>query len=141
MTRPMPPSGANPPTEMRTAIGAVIDLLPLAHETCRRYRDEFPDEAERYGPAGQAWCLHDNQYLFAWAIQDSRDHTVRLIDQALWLADVLDKRGFPIERLARNLEIAADVATHTPIQNELVAAIPQRLTAAANAVRATATTI
>lgn len=33
----------------------------MAQEICRRYHNEFTDENERYGPAGRAWCLHDNQ--------------------------------------------------------------------------------
>ena len=136
MTRPMPPTGANPPTEMRTATGEVIDLVPLAQEICRRYRIEFPDEDERYGPAGRAWCLHDNQYLLAWAIQDGRDGTVRLVEQALWLADVLNKRGFPTERLAFDLDLAAEVATATLDQPGLIEVVARRLAAAANAVRA-----
>lgn len=136
MSRPMPPTGADPPTEMRTATGEVIDLVPLAQEICRRYRIEFPDEEERYGAAGHAWCLHDNQYLLAWAIQDGRDGTVHLVEQALWLAVVLDKRGFPTERLARDLDVAAEVATATLDQPGLIKVVAQRLTAAANAVRA-----
>ncbi|MEO5634141.1 hypothetical protein [Gaiella sp.] len=139
MTRPMPPSGANPPPEMRTSSGAVIELLPIAHEICRRYHDEFADEYERYGPEGQAWCLHDNQYLLAWAIQDVRDGTVDLIEQALWLADVLASRDFPVERLVRDLEIAADVAGKTIVADHLGRGVSVRLTAAAIAVRATLT--
>jgi hypothetical protein len=132
MSRPAPPSGANPPTEARTAAGAVVDLLPLAREICSRYRAEFPDEHERYGPAGEAWCLHDNQYLLAWAIQDARDGSVDLVEQALWLRDILNHRGFPVERLARDLEIAAGVAAETTIE----AHFADRLTAGATAVRA-----
>ena len=64
---------ASAPLEMRTADGEVIDLVAMAREVCGRYRGEFPDEEERYGPAGEAWCLHDNQYLLAWAIQEARE--------------------------------------------------------------------
>ncbi len=119
---------------MRTAAGDVIDIVAMAHEICTRYRGEFPDEEERYGPAGQAWCLHDNQYLLAWAIQEVRDGTVALIDQVLWLADVLAARAFPLERLARDLEIAAEVAGAAIAQPEYARAVSGRLTAAATAV-------
>jgi hypothetical protein len=110
MSASMPPSGANPPVEMLTAEGLTIELAPMAREICRRYGEEFRDEHERSGPAAEAWCLHDNQYLLAWAIQDARDGTVDLVQQALWLADVLDRRGFSLERLARDLEITTTVA-------------------------------
>jgi hypothetical protein len=95
MSRPMPPSGANAPLQTRTAAGDAIDLVALAQDVCRRYSSEFPDEQERYGAAGHAWCLHDNQYLLAWAIQDARDHTVELAEQVAWLADVLDSTRLP----------------------------------------------
>ena len=36
-----------------------------------RYRAEFPDEEERYGDAGNAWCVHDNQHILNWAYQDA----------------------------------------------------------------------
>lgn len=110
MNRTEPPSGAAPPAEAYQSDGTPIDLLLLAHQVCAIYRREFPDEKDRYGEAGVKWCLHDNQYLFAWAIQDARDHTVLLIEQVKWLSSVLGSRGFPLERLARNLEIAAEVA-------------------------------
>ncbi len=53
--------------------GTAIDLRPLAREICARYREGFPDEQERYGASGVRWCLHDNQYLLASALQDARD--------------------------------------------------------------------
>jgi hypothetical protein len=104
-----PPSGATPPFHAFTSDGFPIGLRALAVKICARYRDEFPDEQERYGAAGIEWCLHDNQYLLAWAIQDARDATVVLAEQAVWLARVLKARDFPLERLARNLEIASEV--------------------------------
>ncbi len=112
MTRPMPPTGANPPTEMRTATGEVIDLVPLAQEICRRYREEFPDEQVRYGDAGNAWCVHDNQHLLDWAA-GSLSGWVKLEQEVGWLADVLEARDFPLNRLARNLDIGAQVVRAT----------------------------
>lgn len=138
MSRTDPPSGASAPLEMRTSDGEVIDLVAMAREVCQRYRGEFPDEEKRYGPAGEAWCLHDNQYLLAWAIQEARDGTVDLIEQVLWLADVLGARGFPLARLARDLEIAAEVAGAAITIAELARAVELRLSAAATAVRVTA---
>jgi hypothetical protein len=132
----MPPSGANPPVAARTTTGAVVELLPLAREICGRYRAEFPDEGERYGHAGEAWCLHDNQYLLAWAIDDARDGSVDLVEQALWLRDVLDHRGFPVDRLARNLEIAGGVVAEVMVENHFARAVADRLADGAAAVRA-----
>jgi hypothetical protein len=138
MSRPTPPSGANPPAQTLTAAGDAIELVPLAQDICSRYRSEFPDEDQRYGPAGQAWCLHDNLYLLAWAIQDARDGTVELGEQVVWLADVLDSRGFPVARLARDLEIAAAVVLDGVPHRTLARDAAARLLAAAAHVHADA---
>jgi len=104
-----PPSGQPPPTEARLGSdGLSLDLAALAREICRRYRDEFPDERERYGDAGNAWCVHDNQHLLNWAAGSVNGY-VDLEREVGWLARVLEARDFPIDRLARNLDIAADV--------------------------------
>ncbi|HXH81203.1 hypothetical protein [Nocardioides sp.] len=86
----------------------MVELVPLAKEICRRYRDEFPDEAERYGDAGIAWCVHDNQHLLFWGA-GAVDGWVDLDRQVDWLATVLETRGFPLDRLARNLDLGAEV--------------------------------
>ena len=109
MTRPAPPSGHPPPTEAALAGGESLDLVALSREICRRYRDEFPDERERYGDAGVAWCVHDNQHILNWAV-GARNGYVDLERELAWLARVLEARDFPLDRLARNLEIAAAVA-------------------------------
>ena len=102
-----PPSGHPPPTEAE--LGAhTLPLLTLAKEICRRYREEFPDEQVRYGDAGIAWCVHDNQHLLNWgalAAQGNIDMNIE-VD---WLAGVLGARDFPLDRLARNLDIGANV--------------------------------
>ena len=104
-----PPSGMNPPTEA-VLVGehVPVALLPLAEEVCRRYREEFPDEQGRYGDAGVAWCVHDNQHILNWSI-GAVNGRVDLARELAWLARVLEARDFPLDRLARNLEIAADV--------------------------------
>jgi len=86
-----------------------LELEPLDREVCGRYRDEYPDERERYGAAGEAWCVHDTLYVLAWAADDLRPAGAELIGNVTWLARVLAARNFPVERLARSLEIAADV--------------------------------
>jgi hypothetical protein len=107
-----PPSGNAGPIDVQAPDGRTIDVRDLAKEVCRRYREEFPDEEDRYGDAGQAWCVHDNQYLLHWALLDVRG-TTSLRDQVAWLARVLAARDFPLDRLARDLEICADVVAET----------------------------
>ena len=108
MTRPAPPGGHAPPRHARLAAGGEVDLTPRAEAICARYQEEFPDEAERYGRAGHEWCIHDNLHLLAWAIADREHGYVDLDSQVRWLARVLAARDFPLDRLARDLEIAAE---------------------------------
>jgi hypothetical protein len=102
-----PPSGADPPRSATLPDGQELDLEMLAREVCRRYYEEFTDEDERYGEAGRAWCVHDNQWLLSWAALDLAGLD-DMSAQVRWLAGVLAARDFPVERLARNLELAAD---------------------------------
>ncbi len=106
MTRP--PSGA-PPPERAPVPGGELDLVALADTVCRWYETEFPDERERYGDAGPEWCRHDNQHLLAWAAGDVHGGHVDLLEQVAWLARVLAARAFPLDRLARDLDLAAQV--------------------------------
>lgn len=103
-----PPSGSAAPVEVAAPDGTSLDLRALGQEVCRRYRAEFPDEEQRYGDAGRAWCVHDNQYLLHWAVLDAKG-TTSLADQVAWLGRVLAARDFPLDRLARDLELCADV--------------------------------
>jgi hypothetical protein len=105
---PHPPGGHPPPT-VATIDGLTVDLVALADEVCELYYREFPDEHERSGDAGTQWCRHDNQWLLSWAVSDVLGLTV-LAEQAAWLAGVLHARNFPVERLIRDLELAAEVA-------------------------------
>jgi hypothetical protein len=92
--------------------GERIDLVALAEEICARYRSEFPDEQGRYGDAGVAWCVHDNQHILNWAV-GAVSGFVELERELAWLGRVLEARAFPLERLARDLEIAAEVTAET----------------------------
>jgi hypothetical protein len=106
----LPPSGGDAaPVSAVLADGRALDLVMLATAICRRYREEFPDEEQRYGEAGQAWCVHDNQHLLNWAVGAANDGADMKNDVA-WLASVLESRGFPVERLARDLDLAGDIA-------------------------------
>jgi hypothetical protein len=106
--RPAPPSGQPPPREAVLADGTAVDLEALAREICERYRAEYGDEDARYGDAGILWCRHDNQHLLNWAVLHTRAFVV-LDEQVAWLAKVLEARDFPLDRLARDLDIAAGV--------------------------------
>ncbi len=107
MTRTAPPSGWPPPAEAR--LGATtIALAPLAAVIADRYFERFPEDLERYGDAARAWELHDTQHLLHWAFGDVEGF-VDMERHVSWLARVLDARGFPLEHLAVNLELAAEV--------------------------------
>ena len=109
MTRPAPPSGVNPPQTFQLADGTEIDLAPLARTLCEHYYGLYPDDLERYGPEGQAWCDHDSRYLLAWGLEDARAQTVDCVAQVQWLARVLTARSFPIQRLVRHVELTANI--------------------------------
>jgi hypothetical protein len=105
--RPAPPSGAPAPASARLH-GRPIALRPLAEEVAARYFGEFPDDLERYGDAARDWEIHDTSYCLEWAILDV-EGIADLEREIAWLSDILGSRGFPLERLRRNLELGADV--------------------------------
>jgi hypothetical protein len=105
-----PPSGGTPPpSTARLPDGELLHLTPVAEETSRRFWAEYADEAEHYGDAGFAWCVHDNQWLLGWAAEDFEIRGGHFVRNVHWLAGVLAARDYPSECLARDLEIAADV--------------------------------
>ena len=109
MTRPAPPSGVNPPTAFDVGDGRRVELSPLAARLCELYYESYPDDLERYGGAGQAWCDHDSRYLLAWALEDAGAGTLSAVEQVQWLGRVLAGRNFPVERLARHVGLTAAV--------------------------------
>jgi hypothetical protein len=114
--------------------GRRIPLQPLAAAVADRYFDEFPDDLERYGDAARAWELHDTSHCLQWAMLD-HEGIADLRREVAWLTTVLTSRDFPLEHLARNLELAADV-----LEDRLAepgAAMAARLRAAAAGVRTT----
>jgi hypothetical protein len=104
--RVAPPSGMPPPETVTGPHGENLDLAAIARITCASYDAEFPDERERYGPAGPDWCRHDCQHLLNWAVLSVTD-ALDFEAQLAWLARVLEARDFPISRLARCLEMLA----------------------------------
>lgn len=109
-----PPSGSPPPASAELRDGDALDLRELAQEICRQYRAEFADEQERYGAAGMAWCVHDNQHLLNWAVTEANGFG-GFEGHLAWLAGILHARDFPVDRLARDLEIAAGVVDDPPL--------------------------
>jgi hypothetical protein len=133
VSRPAPPSGSPPPTTATLGPDERIELAPLAEEVARRYFEEFPGDFDRYGDVAHDWAVHDTLYILAWALGDLDGHRM-LASQVDWLAGVLAARAFPLEQLARNLEIAADVlGGRVPGRREEIADL---LTVAAESVRA-----
>jgi hypothetical protein len=122
-----PPSGS-PAPETATLAGRSIALRPLAEAVADRYFAQFPDDLERYGDAARAWEVHDTQYCLQWAVLDV-EGGADVEREVAWLANVLRSRGFPLERLARNLELAADVVAEQVA--EPGPAVADRLRAAA----------
>jgi hypothetical protein len=105
-----PPEGGDeaPRVSSPMAGGEALDLFALATAICERYRLEYPDERARYGDAGLAWCVHDNQHLLNWAV-GTVNGELDIMPEVAWLATVLEARDFPSDRLARDLDIGADV--------------------------------
>jgi hypothetical protein len=104
-----PPGGdAAPTSALLEAADQEVELVPLAEEICRRYRQEFPDEQGRYGDAGNVWCVHDLRYLLYWAAEDVNGY-LDIRGEVAWLGSVLEARDFPLERFARGLDLAAEV--------------------------------
>jgi hypothetical protein len=127
-----PPSGAPPPAIFEID-GREVDLVGPAAEISLRYFAEHPQDVERYGEAGLAWCQHDSQWLLCWAAGDVIGAT-DLGEQVSWLARVLHARDFPTGKLARNLEIASDVVSEGERFGEATAAVADRLATAAQTV-------
>lgn len=130
-----PPSGATPPLSFQGAAGGPLDLGPPARELCRRYYEAFPDDIERYGDAGRAWCEHDSRYLLNWALEDAQSGLVDAVAQVRWLGRVLAAREFPRERLARHVELCAEVLEGA-VPGALGRESARRMREAADAVRA-----
>src|ERR1700712_653583 len=107
-----PPQGGDSPPRMSGPLGdgPPVDLEALAGQICRQYREEFPDEQGRYGEAGFSWCVHDNQHLLNWAVE-SVNGEFDIRHEVAWLANVLEAREFPIDRLPPAVDIGAGVVT------------------------------
>jgi hypothetical protein len=97
-----------PPPTSAELDGERIELTPWAEEVADRYFAEFPEDLERYGDVARPWEIHDTLHTLNWAVLDVRGFA-SLERNMIWLAEVLIARDFPLEHLARNVEICADV--------------------------------
>ena len=117
------PTGTPPPAHATLADGTELDLVGAAEEVARRYFDEFPDDRERYSAEVWDWAVHDTRYILGWGTGDLNGLPM-LERQTAWLARVLAARDFPLERLARNVELAGAVlAERLPQRSEEVEAL------------------
>jgi hypothetical protein len=89
-----------------------IELAPLLEEIADRYFAEFPSDLERYGDLARDWELHDTAHCINWAALDIKGFA-SLERNITWLASILRSREFPVEQLARNLELSADVCAQS----------------------------
>jgi hypothetical protein len=105
--RVAPPSGMAAPAHARLR-GERVALAPLAERVADRYFSEFPDDLITYGDAALPWEVYDTSHCLQWAFLDV-EGLCDLQREVNWLSDVLKARGFPLERLYRNLELCADV--------------------------------
>ena len=110
MTKRLARPGGDPPPEHVDLGGRRISLAPIAAIVTERFLERHPDELERYDDPGRVreWCEHDTRHLIAWAAAEA-ERGVSLARQLDWLGVVLESRGYPVQRLAGTLDIAADV--------------------------------
>jgi hypothetical protein len=134
MNRAAPPTGATPPEMFKLTDGTLIDLGPLARRLSTGYFTAYPDDLERYGDAGQAWCEHDSRYLLAWGLEDARSGHVDCVAEVAWLGRVLNAREFPIDRLAHHVELTATLL-RTAALGHTTDRAAERLTEAAKQLR------
>ncbi len=110
MTRRLARPGGHPPPEHITLERRRIALAPIAAIVTERFLERHPDELERYDDPARVreWCEHDTRHLIGWAAAEAERGTP-MAKQLDWLGVVLESRGYPVQRLADTLEIAADV--------------------------------
>ncbi len=125
--RVAPPSGMAAPAHARLGSERVA-LGPLTELIADRYFAEFPEDLVTYGDAARPWELYDTAHCLQWAFLD-QEGLCDLEKEVTWLADVLRTRGFPVPRLARNLELCADVLANR--LGEPAASVAGRLRTAA----------
>jgi hypothetical protein len=128
MSRDVAPPSGWPAPQTAALAGRSIALVPLAEATADRYFKEFPEDLDRYGDAARAWDVHDTLHCLHWAVLDVEE-IASLEREVAWLTNVLRSRGFPLDHLARNLDLAAVVVDEQLA--EAGSAVAERLRAVA----------
>jgi hypothetical protein len=102
--------GGHPPPEHIRLEGRKVATAPIAAAVTDRFLERHPDELDRYENPDlvREWCEHDTRHLIGWAAIEA-ERGMSLAKQLDWLGVVLESRGYPAQRLADTLEIAADV--------------------------------
>jgi hypothetical protein len=109
MTGPREPRGAAPPAAVYVG-GTAIPLAPGRPDLFAT-GSSSPTNVPATVTRGRAGAAHDNQWLLSWAVNDVLGAT-DLGEQVQWLARVLHARDFPVDRLARDLETAAEIVVN-----------------------------
>lgn len=112
--------GATAPPADATLDGVSVDFAPLIDVVAHRYFSNGQPHGAVSEDIARRWHAHDTAYLVQWAIDDCAGYG-SLERELRWLTDVLHHRNFPLDGLAANLDIIADVvATNTRLPAELV---------------------
>ncbi|MEX2626058.1 MAG: hypothetical protein WD225_04195 [Ilumatobacteraceae bacterium] len=112
--------GATAPPAHATVDGEVVDYAPIIDVIAHRYFATGHPHGDVPEHLARRWHAHDTAYLLQWAIDDISGYG-SLERELRWLADVLHSRNFPLDGLAANLDLMADVInTNTGLPTELV---------------------
>lgn len=112
--------GATAPPTFATLDGEFVDFAPIIEVVAHRYFSAGLPFGEVPEHLARRWHAHDTAYLLQWAIDDVAGYG-SFERELRWLADVLTHRNFPLDGLAANLDIIADVvAVNTRLPASLV---------------------
>lgn len=100
--------GATTPPTHATLDGEIIDFAPIIEVVAHRYFGGGHPHGAVPEHLARRWHAHDTAYLLQWAIDDVAGYG-SLERELHWLTDVLAHRNFPLDGVAANLDIIADV--------------------------------
>lgn len=88
--------------------GVLVEFAPVIETVAHRYFATDQPLGAVDEQLARKWHAHDTAYLLQWAVDDAAGYG-SLDDELRWLVDVLHHRNFPLDGLAVNLDIVADV--------------------------------